>query len=98
MEGGRHHHHRRLERPDELHREGRDVSDFQAAALANYGYPDPDFDYFYWSAETANGVGHISANFEQYTTPQIQHDIVTGRQSGYPNSPTRPPITTWSRR
>jgi peptide/nickel transport system substrate-binding protein len=61
------------------------TSDFQAAALANYGYPDPDFDYFYWSAETANGVGNISANFEQYTTPQIQHDIVTGRQSGYPN-------------
>ena len=57
---------------------------YQAAFFRNYGYPDPDQDYYFWSSTTAKGVGNISINFTQYTTPAIEKDLTTGRQSGYP--------------
>ena len=56
---------------------------YQAAFFRNYGYPDPDQDYYFWSSTTAKGVGNVSINFTQYTTPTIEKDITTGRQSGY---------------
>ena len=69
---------------------------YQAAFFRNYGYPDPDQDYYFWSSTTAKGVGNISINFTQYTTPQID----TGpdhraRRAATPSS-ARPPTTTWS--
>ncbi len=56
---------------------------YQAAFFRNYGYPDPDQDYYFWSSTTAKGVGNISINFTQYTTPAMDKDLTTGRQSGY---------------
>ncbi len=56
---------------------------YQAAFFRNYGYPDPDQDYYFWSSTTAKGVGSVSINFTQYTTQQIDNDLTTGRQSGY---------------
>ncbi len=56
---------------------------YQAAFFRNYGYPDPDQDYYFWSSTTAKGVGNISINFTQYSTSQIEKDLTTGRQSGY---------------
>ncbi len=56
---------------------------YQAAFFRNYGYPDPDQDYYFWSSTTAKGVGNISINFTQYTTPPIEKDVDHGRQSGY---------------
>ncbi len=63
------------------------TGDYQAAFFpgGNYGFPDPDEDYSFWSSSTAKGVGNISINFTQYTTPAIDKDLNTGRQSGYPN-------------
>ena len=58
---------------------------YQAAFFRNYGYPDPDQDYYFWSSTTAKGVGNISINFTQYTTSQIDQDLTTGRGSGYAN-------------
>jgi peptide/nickel transport system substrate-binding protein len=59
---------------------------FQAAFFRNYGYPDPDQDYYFWSANTiASKPGGISINFSQFTTPEIQQDINAGRTSGYPS-------------
>jgi peptide/nickel transport system substrate-binding protein len=58
---------------------------YQAAFFRNYGYPDPDQDYYFWSSTTAKGVGNISINFTQYTTPALEKDVNTGRQNGYPN-------------
>jgi len=58
---------------------------YQAAFFRNYGYPDPDQDYYFWSSTTAKGVGNISINFTQYTTPQMDQDLTTGRQSGFAN-------------
>ena len=57
---------------------------YQAAFFRNYGYPDPDQDYYFWSSTTAKGVGNVSINFTQYTTPAMEKDVNTGRQSGYP--------------
>ena len=58
---------------------------YQAAFFRNYGYPDPDQDYYFWSSTTAKGVGNVSINFTQYTTPQMDKDLTTGRGSGYVN-------------
>ncbi len=58
---------------------------YQAAFFRNYGYPDPDQDYYFWSSTTAKGVGNISINFTQYTTAQMDKDLTTGRGSGYVN-------------
>jgi ABC-type transport system substrate-binding protein len=58
---------------------------YQAAFFRNYGYPDPDQDYYFWSSTTAKGVGNISINFTQYTTAQLDQDLTTGRGSGFAN-------------
>jgi len=57
------------------------TGDFQAAFFRNYGYTDPDQDYYFWSSSTAKGVGNISINFTQYTAPPIEADLKTGRES-----------------
>jgi peptide/nickel transport system substrate-binding protein len=59
------------------------VSDFEAAFSRNYGFADPDTDYAFWSETTANGAGNLSINFTQYTTPEMEQDLTTGRQSGF---------------
>ena len=61
------------------------VSDFQALFSRNYGYADPDSDFSFWSSSTAKGAGNLSINFTQYTTPQMDQDLQTGRTSGYPD-------------
>ena len=58
---------------------------FTAAFFRNYGYPDPDEDFYFWSSTTAKGVNNISINFTQYTTAQLDQDLNTGRTNGYPN-------------
>jgi peptide/nickel transport system substrate-binding protein len=57
------------------------VGSFQAAYMRNYGWSDPDMNYHFWSSTTAKGVGNISVNFSQYSTPQIDADLDTGRRS-----------------
>jgi ABC-type transport system substrate-binding protein len=61
------------------------TGDYQAAFFRNYGYSDPDMDYYFWSSSTAKGVGNISINFTQFTTPKMDESLLTGRQSGFPN-------------
>jgi ABC-type transport system substrate-binding protein len=59
--------------------------DYHAALFQIYSSPDPDQNHYFWSAATAQGAGKININFTQYTTPQMEADLATGRQSGYPN-------------
>jgi peptide/nickel transport system substrate-binding protein len=59
------------------------TGDYQAAFFRNYGYSDPDMDYYFWSSSTAKGVGTISINFTQFTTPALDGSLKTGRESGY---------------
>jgi ABC-type transport system substrate-binding protein len=61
------------------------TGDYQAAFFRNYGYSDPDENYYFWSASTAKGVGNISINFTQFTTPALEASLTTGRQSGFPD-------------
>ncbi len=61
------------------------TGDYQAAFFRNYGYADPDSDFSFWSSTTAKGAGNLSINFTQYTTPALDKDVNTGRQSGYVN-------------
>ena len=61
------------------------LGNYQAAFFRNYGYADPDSNYYFFSSSTAKGAGSISINFAEYTTPQMDQDLGTGRTSGYPN-------------
>jgi peptide/nickel transport system substrate-binding protein len=59
------------------------VSDFQALFSRNYGYADPDTNYIFWAASSAKGVGNLSINFAQFTSPELEAALNTGRESGY---------------
>ncbi|MCB1261917.1 MAG: hypothetical protein KDB33_16240 [Acidimicrobiales bacterium] len=52
---------------------------FEAAYFRNYGYLDPDSNYYFWSCDTAKGVGELSINFSQYCDDATQAAIDTGR-------------------
>ncbi|MGZ7014228.1 MAG: ABC transporter substrate-binding protein [Acidimicrobiales bacterium] len=54
---------------------------YQAAFFNIYSSPDPDQNYYFWSSSTANGVGQISINFTEFTNPEMQASLQTGRQS-----------------
>ena len=54
---------------------------FEAAYFRNYGYPDPDNDWVFWHSSTANGVGQLSINFTQYTTPEIDELLAQARST-----------------
>jgi peptide/nickel transport system substrate-binding protein len=55
------------------------ANDFTAAYFRNYGYPDPDSLYVFWSRETAQGP--ISLNFTQYWSESTEQALRTGRES-----------------
>jgi peptide/nickel transport system substrate-binding protein len=61
------------------------TGDYEATYTNNYGYPDPDVEYYFW---TSTGIsttpGGVSINFTHYSTPQIDQAMNTGRQNGYP--------------
>ena len=61
------------------------AGDYQAALFQIYSSPDPDQNHYFWSASTIQGPGGVNINFSQYSTPQIEADLATGRQSGFPN-------------
>ena len=70
---------------------------YQAAFFRNYGYPDPDQDYYFWSSTTAKGVGNVSINFTQYThAPDRQGPDDRAARAATPTSARRP-TTTWSK-
>ena len=58
---------------------------FEATYTNNYGYPDPDNQYYFWTSAGIINGGAVRINFSSYTTPQIDKDMNTGRESGYPN-------------
>lgn len=57
------------------------LGDYQAALFPIYSSPDPDQNWYFWSSETAQGPGKISINFTQYSTPQMDADLLRGRES-----------------
>jgi peptide/nickel transport system substrate-binding protein len=61
------------------------TGNFEAAFGDNYGFPDPDNEYYFWASSSIKAPPSISINFSHYGTPQIDKDLTTGRQSGYAN-------------
>jgi len=54
---------------------------YQVALFSYYSSPDPDQNFYFWSAATAPGSGQVNINFPQYTNPQIEADLKVGRES-----------------
>jgi len=54
---------------------------YQVAIFPLYSSPDPDQNYFFWAAANIHGEGTLSLNFSQFTTPQLETGITTGRES-----------------
>ena len=54
---------------------------YQVAMFSIYSSPDPDQNHYFWSAATAPGPGGVNINFTQYTTPQMEADLKTGREN-----------------
>jgi ABC-type transport system substrate-binding protein len=61
------------------------AGNFNAALFQVYSSPDPDQNHYFWSKDTIQGPGGVNINFNQYSTPEIEQDLVTGRQSGFPD-------------
>ena len=61
------------------------TGDYQITYTNNYGYPDPDNDYYFWDSSSIQPPPGISINFSHYGTAKIDADLTTGRQSGYPS-------------
>ena len=60
------------------------AGDFQAVLFQIYSSPDPDQNHYFWSKDTIQGPGGVNINFSEYSTPEIEADLATGRQSGFP--------------
>lgn len=52
---------------------------YQAYAWRQFGTPDPDGNYVWWSTNTAAPVGSLSLNFARNKDPQIQQALDAGR-------------------
>ena len=61
------------------------TGNYQVTYSNNYGYPDPDNDYYFWTSATIKPPPGISINFAHYGTAKIDADLTTGRQNGYPS-------------
>jgi peptide/nickel transport system substrate-binding protein len=60
--------------------------DYNAALFQLYSSPDPDQNHYFWSSDTIKGYGGVNINFTQYSSPQMEADLNTGRTSGYPDT------------
>ena len=59
-------------------------SNFQAYDWRQFGEPDPDFDYVWWSSLTASPEGALALNGARNKDPQIDADLAIGRSSPDP--------------
>lgn len=57
---------------------------YNAAILGIYNAPDPDQFHYFWSSRSVGGDGAININLQQYTTPEIDEDLATGRANADP--------------
>jgi ABC-type transport system substrate-binding protein len=60
---------------------------YQAYIWRQFGSPDPDGNYVWWSVPNAAPVGALATNFARNKDPQIQQALDTGR--GNPNQSAR---------
>lgn len=60
------------------------LGNYQAYAWRQFGTPDPDGNYVWWSTLTASPVGKQALNFARNKDPQIDKALATGRASADP--------------
>ena len=46
-----------------------------------FGEPDPDADFVWWTSKTASPIGQLALNFARNKDPQIDGDLLKGRTS-----------------
>jgi ABC-type transport system substrate-binding protein len=54
---------------------------FSAILWAQFGDPDPDADFVWWSSQTSKPIGQLSLNFPRNNDPVLDQDLETGRHS-----------------
>jgi peptide/nickel transport system substrate-binding protein len=54
---------------------------YDAYLWAQFGDPDPDADFVWWSSQTAAPIGAYSLNFARNSDPQLDAALATGRTS-----------------
>jgi len=57
---------------------------YDAYTWRQFGEPDPDADYIWWSSTTALAEGKLALNFSRNKDPQIDADLLKGRTSADP--------------
>jgi peptide/nickel transport system substrate-binding protein len=56
------------------------TGNYQATWWRSYSFTDPDNNYVFWHSSFANGVGNLSINFMQASSPELDELLDRGRQ------------------
>jgi peptide/nickel transport system substrate-binding protein len=62
------------------------VGNTQASVAANFGYPDPDFDYIFWHSSFTGPVGALSINFPHIKNDALDKVLLEGRVNLIPQA------------
>jgi ABC-type transport system substrate-binding protein len=54
---------------------------YDAYDWRQFGEPDPDADFVWWTTKTASPIGQLALNFSRNKDPQIDADLLKGRVS-----------------
>jgi ABC-type transport system substrate-binding protein len=57
---------------------------YQAYDWRQFGEPDPDADFVWWTSKTASPIGQLALNFARNKDPQIDAALLKGRTSADP--------------
>lgn len=57
------------------------TGNYEATWWRSYSFTDPDNNYVFWHSDFANGVGELSINFTQATSPELDALLDEGRQT-----------------
>ena len=60
------------------------VGSYQAYDWRQFGEPDPDADFVWWSAATASPQGQLALNFSRNKDPMVDAGLLKGRTSSNP--------------
>ncbi|HVV38433.1 MAG TPA: ABC transporter substrate-binding protein [Acidimicrobiales bacterium] len=60
---------------------------YDAYDWRQFGEPDPDADFVWWTSKTASPIGQLALNFARNKDPQVDADLLKGRTS--PNDADR---------
>lgn len=62
------------------------VGNYSAYLWRQFGAPDPDGDFIWWSSATANGIGQLSLNFARHKDAEVDAALAEGRHNPDPDA------------